>query len=82
MPFRPVAEPDLPGAFVTEQSLDPKRNFSMSKIPWIIGTNANEGAFRAACTTQFMSYITRTKVYRLYIITINFQLYMGNVNCN
>ena len=48
IPFRPVIEPDHPGAFLKE---DPDQAFKSGKmvdIPWMTSITSQEGAFKVS----------------------------------
>ncbi|XP_011297876.1 uncharacterized protein [Fopius arisanus] len=48
MPFRPVAEPTHSGAFLTVEPSEMEHMKSGSDVPWMVGTNSDEGIFRVA----------------------------------
>lgn len=47
IPFPPVVEPNLPGAFISEHPRDVKTPHAIS-IPWMGGLTADEGAMKSA----------------------------------
>lgn len=47
IPFPPVVEPDLPGAFITQHPRDVYEPHSIS-IPWMTGLTSEEGAMKSA----------------------------------
>ncbi|KAF2902653.1 hypothetical protein ILUMI_03538 [Ignelater luminosus] len=48
MPFRPVVEPNIEGAFITEHPIDIIRSGKSAKVPFITGINTEDGAIRSA----------------------------------
>ncbi|XP_015115296.1 venom carboxylesterase-6 [Diachasma alloeum] len=48
IPFRPVIEPDHPGAFLKEEPAQTLKNGNMADIPWMTGFNSQEGAIKVA----------------------------------
>lgn len=52
VPFPPVVEPDLPGAFITEHPRDVNQPHGLS-IPWMTGMNSGEGVLRSARKFSF-----------------------------
>jgi carboxylesterase type B len=48
IPFKPVIEPDLEGAFLVEHPIDSFRSGRFAQVPWIVGLNTEDGALRAA----------------------------------
>lgn len=48
IPFRPVIEPEHPGAFLIEDPLISIREGRMLDIPWMTGFNSGEGAIKVA----------------------------------
>ncbi|KZC14640.1 Venom carboxylesterase-6 [Dufourea novaeangliae] len=44
IPFRPVVEPDHPGAFLTEDPAISSRNGRLMDIPWMTGITSEEGS--------------------------------------
>ncbi|KAF5288891.1 hypothetical protein FQA39_LY03770 [Lamprigera yunnana] len=48
IPFRPVIEPDLPGAFLTEHPSQIIRLGKSAKVPWMTGITTEDGTLRAA----------------------------------
>ncbi|XP_076232205.1 carboxylic ester hydrolase [Calliopsis andreniformis] len=47
IPFRPVIEPEHPGAFLTEDPAIASKNGRLSDIPWMTGVTSEEGALVA-----------------------------------
>lgn len=47
IPFPPVVEPDLPGAFITQHPRDVYEPHAIS-IPWMTGLTSDEGAMKSA----------------------------------
>lgn len=47
IPFPPVVEPDLPGAFITEHPRDVITPHGLD-IPWITGITMDEGVMKSA----------------------------------
>lgn len=47
IPFPPVVEPDLPGAFLTKHPRDDAAPHALS-LPWIIGLTKDEGTMKSA----------------------------------
>ncbi|XP_043270961.1 venom carboxylesterase-6-like [Venturia canescens] len=48
IPFRPVIEPDHPGAFLKEEPAQSLKSGKLADIPWMTGVTSHEGAIRAA----------------------------------
>ncbi|XP_020282996.1 venom carboxylesterase-6-like isoform X1 [Pseudomyrmex gracilis] len=48
IPFRPVIEPDHPGAFLTEDPLISVKKGRLADIPWMTGVTSEEGALKVA----------------------------------
>lgn len=48
IPFKPVIEPNLEGAFLTEHPTDIIKSGKASDVPWITGLNTEDGVLRAA----------------------------------
>ncbi|XP_011864448.1 PREDICTED: esterase E4 [Vollenhovia emeryi] len=48
IPFRPVIEPEHPGAFLTEDPLISVREGRLLDIPWMTGVTSDEGALKVA----------------------------------
>lgn len=48
IPFKPVVEHDHPRAFLKKRPEDIIKSGKMSKIPWMVGVTASDGAIRAA----------------------------------
>lgn len=48
MPFRPVVEPDIEGAFIAEHPVDIIKAGKSAKVPFITGLNTDDGAIRSA----------------------------------
>lgn len=46
--YRPVIEPNLPGAFLTEEPRKTLKSGNYKAVPWMNGLVQNEGAVRAA----------------------------------
>ncbi len=47
IPFPPVVEPDLPGAFITQHPRDVYEPHAIA-IPWMTGLTSEEGAMKSA----------------------------------
>lgn len=47
IPFPPVVEPDLPGAFITKHPRNVIKPHGTS-IPWLAGLTSDEGAMKSA----------------------------------
>jgi hypothetical protein len=47
IPFPPVVEPDLPGAFITKHPRDEVAPHALG-IPWLTGITSDEGAMKSA----------------------------------
>nr|XP_003704957.1 PREDICTED: venom carboxylesterase-6-like [Megachile rotundata]XP_012144469.1 PREDICTED: venom carboxylesterase-6-like [Megachile rotundata] len=47
IPFKPVIEPDHPGAFLTEDPIISTQNGRLDDIPWMTGFTSQEGALKA-----------------------------------
>lgn len=52
IPFKPVIEPDLEGAFLTEHPVDIIKTGRAANVPWILGVNTDDGALRVAGKTN------------------------------
>lgn len=48
IPFRPVIEPDHPGAFLTEDPVIATQNGHLTDIPWMTGVTSHEGSIKVA----------------------------------
>lgn len=48
IPFRPVIEPDHPGAFLAEDPIISVHKGNVADIPWMVGVNSEEGALKVA----------------------------------
>ncbi|XP_025830931.1 venom carboxylesterase-6-like [Agrilus planipennis] len=48
IPFKPVIEPNVEGAFLSEHPLDIIKSRRMADVPWITGINTGDGALRSA----------------------------------
>lgn len=48
IPFRPVIEPDHPGAFLKEEPAESLKTANIADIPWITGFNSQEGTLKVA----------------------------------
>ncbi|XP_031627736.1 venom carboxylesterase-6 [Contarinia nasturtii] len=48
IPFPPVVEPDIPGAFITKHPRDDGHNENSLKIPFMTGLTFDEGAMKSA----------------------------------
>lgn len=48
IPFKPVIEPNLPEAFLTEHPKDIIQAGNVANVPWMNGLNKDEGALRVA----------------------------------
>lgn len=49
IPFPPVVEPDLPGAFITKHPRGPHEKFALD-IPFMTGLTYDEGVMKSART--------------------------------
>lgn len=58
IPFPPVVEPDLPGAFITQHPRDVYEPHAIS-IPWMTGLTSDEGAMKSARKLTFFFVLTR-----------------------
>ncbi|KAG7212180.1 hypothetical protein KM043_012520 [Ampulex compressa] len=47
IPFRPVIEPDHPGAFLKEDPMISSKHGRLADVPWLTGYTSHEGALRA-----------------------------------
>lgn len=56
IPFRPVIEPDHPGAFLKEDPAISLKNGNVSDINWMTGVTSHEGAIRSAGTVKILSH--------------------------
>lgn len=48
IPFKPVVEPKVKDAFLTESPEVLVRSGKFAQVPWIVGLNTDDGALRAA----------------------------------
>jgi len=48
IPFRPVIEPEHPGAFLIEDPLISVREGRLLDVPWMTGITSEEGAIKVA----------------------------------
>lgn len=48
IPFPPVVEPNLPGAFIIHHPRDVKQLPNGNAIPWMAGLTLDEGAMKSA----------------------------------
>nr|QCC89025.1 carboxylesterase 10 [Meteorus pulchricornis] len=48
IPFRPVIEPNHPGAFLNKEPAESIKTGDMADIPWMTGFNSQEGAIKVA----------------------------------
>ncbi|XP_057318500.1 venom carboxylesterase-6-like [Microplitis mediator] len=48
IPFKPVIEPNHPGAFLNEEPAESLKNGNMADIPWMTGFNSHEGTLKVA----------------------------------
>lgn len=48
IPFRPVIEPNLEGAFLVEDPEEIIKSGRSAQVPWITGINTEDGTLRAA----------------------------------
>uniref|UniRef100_A0AAG5D402 Carboxylic ester hydrolase n=1 Tax=Anopheles atroparvus TaxID=41427 RepID=A0AAG5D402_ANOAO len=58
IPFPPVVEPDLPGAFITKHPRDEYEPHAIS-LPWMTGLTLNEGALKSASLINVPTYRQR-----------------------
>lgn len=56
IPFPPVIEPDIPGAFITNHPRDVKEPHGNS-IPWMTGITSDEGAMKSARKFSILYFI-------------------------
>lgn len=49
IPFPPVVEPNVAGAFITKHPRDVSDPHSLG-LPWMTGLTLDEGALKSACT--------------------------------
>lgn len=64
IPFPPVVEPDIPGAFITKHPRDDHGENSL-KIPFMTGLTYDEGAMKSARKLKFNSFNYKKPVIRL-----------------
>ncbi|XP_044018144.1 venom carboxylesterase-6-like [Aphidius gifuensis] len=48
IPFRPVIEPNHPGAFLSEEPAESLKRGNMVDVPWMTGFNSHEGTIKVA----------------------------------
>lgn len=48
IPFKPVIEPELEGAFLTEDPIDTIKSGKAAKIPFMTGFTSEDGALKSA----------------------------------
>ncbi|XP_015115295.1 venom carboxylesterase-6 isoform X2 [Diachasma alloeum] len=48
IPFKPVVEPNHPGAFLAQDPVEILKSGNLTDIPWMTGFTSHEGALRAA----------------------------------
>ncbi|KAF2899651.1 hypothetical protein ILUMI_06511 [Ignelater luminosus] len=53
IPFKPVIEPNIKGAFLTEHPIDIIKSGKAANIPFLLGLNSEDGAFVSSCTSQY-----------------------------
>lgn len=53
IPFKPVVEGKVEGAFLTEAPRDVARSGGLANVPWITGVVTQDGALKAACKIIF-----------------------------
>ncbi|KAI7815485.1 carboxylesterase, partial [Rhyzopertha dominica] len=46
IPFRPIVEPKVPGAFISQDPIEIIKSGQFSQIPWLTGINTEDGALR------------------------------------
>lgn len=56
VPFRPVIEPEHPGAFLTEDPLISIREGRLLDIPWMTGITSDEGALKVAGRINILEF--------------------------
>lgn len=56
IPFKPVIEPNHPGAFLNEEPAESLKNGNMADIPWMTGFNSHEGTLKVAGLNKFYYY--------------------------
>lgn len=56
IPFRPVVEPEHPGAFLTEDPALSSKHGRLSDIPWMTGVTSDEGALVAPGTGKYPNF--------------------------
>lgn len=54
IPFPPVIEPDIPGAFITKHPRDEYEPHAI-ELPWMTGLTFDEGALKSACEYFFQA---------------------------
>lgn len=72
IPFPPVVEPDLPGAFITVHPRDVKTPHAIS-ISWMAGLTADEGAMKSArksCLAFLPFFFTHLSSFSLALINL------------
>lgn len=70
IPFPPVVEPDLPGAFITVHPRDVSEPHGLP-IPWMTGLTSDEGAIKSACNLIFKYFIFLTLLIAHHFSSIN-----------
>lgn len=62
IPFKPVIEPDHPGAFLAENPIISIHKGNIADIPWMTGVTSEEGTLKVAGETQlsFKSFMFLT----------------------
>jgi hypothetical protein len=53
IPFRPVIEPDHPGAFLAEDPIISVHKGDMADIPWMTGVTSEEGTLKVAGRAKY-----------------------------
>lgn len=72
IPFRPVIEPDHPGAFLKEHPIESLKNGRLMDIPWMSGVTSHEGALRVAGKFRIFKLINE----QIFIFISIFQLFI------
>ncbi|KAJ8984075.1 hypothetical protein NQ317_006573 [Molorchus minor] len=57
IPFKPVIEPDVKGAFITEHPAETITSGRSAQIPLIVGLNTEDGALKVAGMAQNLSLV-------------------------
>lgn len=57
IPFKPVIEAKVEGAFLTEHPADIIKAGKAAAVPWVTGINTEDGALRAAGENNILTLI-------------------------